>query len=171
MPVRWQCPHAVETRTYTARSDVYSFGVLMWEVFHHGGTPYRELAMVEVVRAVKNGAKLQWASKPPPPPAIVQLSQLCASKAPSQRPVMSWVRQQLTALVASDNVQAATLQDLEPANGSRGTEVLAASGDTIELLDRAGKNSRQVESMGGWAVTMQMVEGGPREDVADESVL
>lgn len=42
-PVRWSAPESLKDRIYTFKSDVWSLGVLIWEIFSHGKTPYKEI--------------------------------------------------------------------------------------------------------------------------------
>lgn len=94
VPIRWQCPAAVTTRTYTAKSDVYSFGVLLWEIYSGGATPFGNLAAGEVVRAVQAGERLSRPSHDTPED-IVALIRACTAVDTAARPGMPSVHARL----------------------------------------------------------------------------
>lgn len=91
IPVRWQCPIAMKTRTYTLKSDVYSFGVFLYEIFSCGGTPFAELAASEVLMTVASGHRLGVPSQTTPK-EIVDLMRRCTQLSVDQRPSMLMVR-------------------------------------------------------------------------------
>lgn len=94
VPVRWQCPLAIKSRVYTSKADVYSFGVLVYEMFSHGGTPYAQLAVGEVLAMVEAGHRLDRPSFTTPQ-GIVELIRECTQMNMVRRPAMSVVRQWL----------------------------------------------------------------------------
>lgn len=119
MPLRWQCPTAVQTRVYTTKSDVYSFGVLVWELFSSGATPFGDMRAEEAFRAVCAGHRL------PRPRAsthedVVQLIRDTTASDPSSRPAMAAVRHALS------RVRAAVMTS----NASPGYTAGGLSGDT-----------------------------------------
>lgn len=89
VPLRWQCPVAVTTRSYTTKSDVYSFGVLLWEIYHHGSTPFAEVPISDVVRVVQSGGQLAWRCDPAAPADIINIMRCCTRLDPAQRPGMA----------------------------------------------------------------------------------
>lgn len=95
VPLRWQCPLAVTTRTYTTKSDVYSFGVLMWEIYHQGATPFSEILTGDVLRCVQSGGQLAWRCEPPAPVRVIEVMRSCCKLNPAQRPAMAWVGAEL----------------------------------------------------------------------------
>lgn len=72
MPLRWQCPEAIVTRTYTAKSDVFSFHVCLWEIYAEGAMPYAGMTSEAAFQAVKVGHRLSRPSVSTPD-AIVTL--------------------------------------------------------------------------------------------------
>uniref|UniRef100_A0AC34QIY3 Tyrosine-protein kinase n=1 Tax=Panagrolaimus sp. JU765 TaxID=591449 RepID=A0AC34QIY3_9BILA len=64
-PIRWLAPEAFSGHFYT-KSDVYSFGVLCWEIFTDCAVePYRGLTVVEIIKLVKSGERLELPSTVP----------------------------------------------------------------------------------------------------------
>lgn len=120
VPIRWQCPAAVTTRTYTAKSDVYSFGVLVWEVYSGGATPFGSLAAGEVVRAVQAGERLSRPSHDTPED-IVALIRACTCLETAARPSMATVHARLRGAWTLDGGEAA---------GDRRRSVVAGEDET-----------------------------------------
>ena len=105
VPIKWQCPLAVESRSYTAKSDIYGFGVLMWEIYNAGATPFGELLACEVLLKVKRGYKLQWVrASNYAPEEIKLLVQNCTSMNPQERPTIIWLTKRLKALRDGERV-------------------------------------------------------------------
>lgn len=98
VPIRWQCPTAVQTRVYTAKSDVYSFGVLLWELFSNGATPFGDMTASEAFRAVCAGHRLPW-PRSSTHEDIVQLIRDTTASDVQTRPVMAAVHRTLGALL------------------------------------------------------------------------
>jgi serine/threonine protein kinase len=94
VPIRWQCPLAVETRVYTAKSDVYSFGVLLFEIYSGGSTPYASLVTGEVIKAVRAGERLA-VPRADTPPDIIALMRQCTQLSPALRPSMATIHAKL----------------------------------------------------------------------------
>lgn len=78
------------TRAYSAKSDVYSIGVLLWEIYSGGRTPFAELAIGEVVRAVLAGARLPRPSAETPQD-IMAIIRACTALEVASRPNMARV--------------------------------------------------------------------------------
>lgn len=111
MPIRWQCPTAVQTRVYTAKSDVYSFGVLLWELFSSGATPFGDMSAGDAFRAVCAGHRL------PRPRAstaedVVQLIRMTTASEVQLRPAMTAVCRTLQMLATASD--AATGSNTRP---------------------------------------------------------
>lgn len=106
VPVRWQCPIAVDSHVYTSKSDVYSFGVLMYEIFSDGGTPYAELAAGEVLAMVAAGQRLGRPSRTVPE-GVVQLIRECTQLSVARRPAMTVVRKWLDKVVRAEDLSQA----------------------------------------------------------------
>lgn len=126
VPLRWQCPLAVESRVYTSKADVYSFGVLLFEVFSNGKTPYAELAAAEVLPMVRAGHRLERPS-PTTPQGILELIRECTQMAVVRRPAMAVVRQWLEQAVRDSNVRRAFC-DGGGGGGGAGIAMLADAG-------------------------------------------
>lgn len=94
VPIRWQCPLAVETRVYTAKSDVYSFGVLLFEIYSGGSTPYASLVTGEVIKAVRAGERLAM-PRADTPLDIIALMRQCTQLSPALRPSMATIHAKL----------------------------------------------------------------------------
>ena len=90
MPLRWQCPQSVATRTYTAKSDVFSFGVLLWEIYAQGALPYGDMTTEAAFRAVAAGHRLPRPSVDTSE-AVVGLVRDCMHGQVQRRPPMAEV--------------------------------------------------------------------------------
>ena len=103
VPIRWQCPLAVESRIYTTKSDIYSFGVLMWEIYNAGATPFGGLLASEVLLKAKRGHRLRWVGASNYAPEEIKiLVQSCTSMNPQERPTISWLTKRLKSLRDGD---------------------------------------------------------------------
>lgn len=101
MPIRWQCPIAIATRTYTAKSDVYSMGVLLWEIYSGGATPYAELAAGEIMAAVRAGHRLARPTASTEE-GVVALIRACTQMDVPRRPAMAEVLQRIQTMLSGD---------------------------------------------------------------------
>ena len=100
VPIKWQCPVSVSSRTYTAKSDVYSFGVLLWEIFSLGQPPFAQYTASEAFRAASKGERLPKPRSDTPAPAYALLLK-CMTARPEQRPAMAVVVAQLEAMLGA----------------------------------------------------------------------
>lgn len=100
VPIKWQCPVSIKTRTYTVKSDVYSFGVLLWEVLALGASPYPKLSAMEALRAASNGERLPQ-PHPDAPEAALGLLRTCMGLDVPARPPMADVVRRLEAQLAA----------------------------------------------------------------------
>ncbi len=98
LPVRWMPPEALLYGKFTVKSDVWSFGVLMWEIYTFGHQPYSGLSNHEVIDKVKSGGCLECPSLCTAP--VYNTLRMVWTKAPSKRPSISTVLEQLTSLQA-----------------------------------------------------------------------
>ena len=94
VPLRWQCPQAIQTKVYTAKSDVYSFGVLLWELFSGGATPFGDMTADVAFQAVCNGHRLPR-PRATTPQAVVSLIREATAVEPQKRPTMAALRHAL----------------------------------------------------------------------------
>lgn len=104
MPIRWQCPLAINSRVYTSKADVYSFGVLVFEIFSSGGTPYAELQVSEVLSMVEAGHRLGRPSRATPD-GVIMLIRECTQMNVAKRPAMAGVRGWFEAAVGEPAVR------------------------------------------------------------------
>lgn len=98
VPIKWQCPVSVESRTYTAKSDVYSYGVLLWEIFSLGQAPFAHLTAAEAFRAARQGERPRKPHTDMPASAYA-LQLTCMASQLTARPTMTSVVQQLEHLL------------------------------------------------------------------------
>lgn len=137
MPLRWQCPESVATRTYTAKSDVFSFGVCLWEIYAEGAVPYAGMTSEAAFHAVRAGQRLPRPAASSPE-AVVGLIRECMVSQVQQRPSMAEVHSRLAQHMTS--VGAAVLPSAQPVAyaktiawpTARGATVISATGDEEE---------------------------------------
>lgn len=137
MPLRWQCPQAVATRTYTAKSDVFSFGVTLWEIYAEGALPYAEMTSEAAFRAVTAGHRLPRPSADAPE-VIVGLIRDCMGGQVQRRPPMAETNHRLAQHMRSlgaEPLPTATSTGKAPAAQSiawPSSDVLLVEGDSEE---------------------------------------
>lgn len=55
---RWHAPEVLKSHyNHTSKADVWSFGILMWECCTLGATPYGNIATVDLLPRIRNGAR------------------------------------------------------------------------------------------------------------------
>ena len=125
MPLRWQCPEAIVTRTYTAKSDVFSYGVCLWEIYAEGAVPYAGMTSEAAFQAVKAGHRLSRPSASTSD-VIVTLIRDCMAARVQHRPSMTDVHHRL----------AQHMRDLgaEPAATASAAESCLARGATRQVI-------------------------------------
>ncbi|CAG9769905.1 unnamed protein product [Ceutorhynchus assimilis] len=59
LPIKWTAPEALKHNKFSNKSDMWSFGILLWEIYSFGRVPYPRIPLVDVVRHVENGYKME----------------------------------------------------------------------------------------------------------------
>lgn len=116
MPIRWQCPIAMQTRRYTSKSDVYSLGIVLWEILSYGRVPHGEIPTSAIIATVASGAQLRRPFASTPDEAY-NLMLRCTSLHIAERPATTDVRR--------------TLEGLAQGSGALGTQNPMATGTAL----------------------------------------
>ncbi|XGW01223.1 hypothetical protein V3C99_013860 [Haemonchus contortus] len=96
VPVRYLAPETLKKRQYTVKTDVWSFGVFIWEVFHDGLEPYREMTAKEVRKYVLAGNTLDNESDHYPQ-HMWAITTTCFSFEPAARPLFDAIADDIMA--------------------------------------------------------------------------
>ncbi|KJH46880.1 protein tyrosine kinase [Dictyocaulus viviparus] len=87
LPLRWQAPEVISTRTYTAKCDVYSYGILVWEIFNDAQQPFTGMD-VKTVKSKIIDPKFRPPVDPRLPIVIQRVMRSCWRADPKRRPNM-----------------------------------------------------------------------------------
>ncbi|RWS13873.1 Tyrosine-protein kinase CSK-like protein [Dinothrombium tinctorium] len=58
-PIKWTAPEALKYHRFSNKSDMWSFGILLWEIYSFGRVPYPRIPLVDVVKHVEKGYKME----------------------------------------------------------------------------------------------------------------
>ncbi|EDQ87613.1 uncharacterized protein MONBRDRAFT_27155 [Monosiga brevicollis MX1] len=95
LPFRWMAPEAIRELRFSQASDVWSLGVVVWEVLHHGQTPYGSLDGHHIVQLLLQGSTLSM--EPGVDPLLSEFCFWCWQRAASARPSFADLKDQLEA--------------------------------------------------------------------------
>lgn len=56
---KWLAIESMQNRVLTSKSDVWSFGIVLWELFSFGETPYQDIEIYQLKRAILSGYTLE----------------------------------------------------------------------------------------------------------------
>ncbi|XP_031780509.1 tyrosine-protein kinase CSK isoform X2 [Nasonia vitripennis] len=59
LPIKWTAPEALKQNKFSNKSDMWSFGILLWEIYSFGRVPYPRIPLVDVVKCVEKGYKME----------------------------------------------------------------------------------------------------------------
>ncbi|KAL7305486.1 hypothetical protein TKK_0002223 [Trichogramma kaykai] len=59
LPIKWTAPEALKYNKFSNKSDMWSFGILLWEIYSFGRVPYPRIPLVDVVKCVEKGYKME----------------------------------------------------------------------------------------------------------------
>ncbi|KAJ8668814.1 hypothetical protein QAD02_000073, partial [Eretmocerus hayati] len=59
LPIKWTAPEALKHNKFSNKSDMWSFGILLWEIYSFGRVPYPRIPLVDVVKCVEKGYKME----------------------------------------------------------------------------------------------------------------
>ncbi|XP_065891444.1 myoblast growth factor receptor egl-15-like [Dysidea avara] len=51
--VKWQAPEVMKSETYSSESDVWSYGMTLWEITNYGDTPFDDVVLRLLLRAIE----------------------------------------------------------------------------------------------------------------------
>lgn len=108
IPIRWQCPLAVSSKTYTKKSDVYSFGIVLFEIFSRGLVPYADLMVGELIEQVKSGHRLRRPSSTTSEGIVMlirECTQMIEAKRPNMGVILSWLTMAVDQVGVRSNFQ------------------------------------------------------------------
>lgn len=94
LPVRWMAPESLTEGVFTTMSDIWSYGVLLYEIVTFGAFPFQGLTNDQVLEHVKAGHTI--AIPRGVKPQLDMLLRLCWHRAPSRRPPIHQIIEQLT---------------------------------------------------------------------------
>ena len=186
MPLRWQCPASLASRSYTAKSDVYSFGVLLFEIFSEGAVPFGSMVAEAALKAVLAGERLPRPQATTPDEAV-ELIRRCMRLAVAERPTVGLAEQVLLRLLVAssgrqgDGLTAAALLDKSQSGGraevgvpapvqawvSRSGGHCSAENSAADSLGEKGK-SQDGRVSDYLMVNSYVTEGGEEDEDEDE---
>jgi len=104
LPYRWMSPESMESFVFTRHSDVWSFGVVCWEILTRAKTvPYSAVQRINTVMVKVCGGTLKLTLPSWCPPSLAAVIHRCWELDPTNRPSMTELVQQLTAVRDSYN--------------------------------------------------------------------
>ncbi|XP_058802342.1 tyrosine-protein kinase CSK isoform X2 [Phymastichus coffea] len=59
LPIKWTAPEALKQNKFSNKSDMWSFGILLWEIYSFGRVPYPRIPLIDVVKCVEKGYKME----------------------------------------------------------------------------------------------------------------
>uniref|UniRef100_A0A2L2XWC2 Tyrosine-protein kinase n=1 Tax=Parasteatoda tepidariorum TaxID=114398 RepID=A0A2L2XWC2_PARTP len=91
LPVKWTAPEAYVSGEFTIKADVWSFGIVLFEIFTHGESPYRDMKNFQVVEALKKNYRMPKPSDPECSDAVYEIMLQCWKKEPDERPTFEFL--------------------------------------------------------------------------------
>lgn len=98
-PIKWTAPEALRYSKFSNKSDMWSFGVLLWEIYSFGRTPYPRIPIVDVVKHVERGYRME--APEGCPDGIYDIMRAAWSIDPEQRPSFASVLSSLREIQTS----------------------------------------------------------------------
>lgn len=98
-PIKWTAPEALRHNEFSSRSDMWSFGVLLWEIYSFGRVPYPRIPLVDVVRHVERGYRME--APEGCPPEVYRIMNQTWKLNPHERPLFREVLEMLNNLRAT----------------------------------------------------------------------
>ncbi|XP_078674905.1 focal adhesion kinase 1-like isoform X10 [Branchiostoma floridae x Branchiostoma belcheri] len=102
LPIKWMAPESINFRRFTTASDVWMFGVCMWEILMLGVKPFQGVKNNDVIGKIENGERL--AMPPNCPPNLYNIMTKCWSYEPSNRPLFSHLKEQLSLILHEERM-------------------------------------------------------------------
>ncbi|XP_066980904.1 tyrosine-protein kinase CSK-like isoform X4 [Macrobrachium rosenbergii] len=65
-PIKWTAPEALRHSKFSNKSDMWSFGILLWEIYSFGRVPYPRIPLVDVMKHVEKGYRMEAPDSCPP---------------------------------------------------------------------------------------------------------
>lgn len=96
LPIKWTAPEALKQNKFSNKSDMWSFGILLWEIYSFGRVPYPRIPLVDVVKHVEKGYKME--APEGCPPEVYEIMRQAWDLHPDKRPMFQDVRAKLEIL-------------------------------------------------------------------------
>ncbi|XP_001952482.1 tyrosine-protein kinase CSK [Acyrthosiphon pisum] len=96
LPIKWTAPEALRQGVFSNKSDMWSFGVLLWEIYSFGRVPYSRIPLIDVVKHVEKGYRME--APECCPPEIYEIMRQAWDLFPERRPTFKDVKTKLAQL-------------------------------------------------------------------------
>ncbi|XP_018322667.1 tyrosine-protein kinase CSK isoform X2 [Agrilus planipennis] len=96
LPIKWTAPEALKQNKFSNKSDMWSFGILLWEIYSFGRVPYPRIPLVDVVKHVEKGYKME--APEGCPPEVYEIMRQAWDLNPDNRPTFKEVKSKLQQL-------------------------------------------------------------------------